>query len=50
LIFPGFAFAYAMNSATDFTGSDGLIDIMFGEMLTSATAVKSFAGSYDSLL
>jgi hypothetical protein len=39
-----------MNSSADFTGSEGFTDIMLGDTATSATAVKSFAGSYESLL
>ena len=39
---PGFAFAYAMNSETEFAGTDGLITITLGATATWLTGAKSF--------
>ena len=46
---PGLAFARAINSATEFAGTDGLSTSTFGVTATSVTGAKSFSASYGIL-
>ena len=46
---PLFAFAYAMNSASVFAGTDGGTTSTFGVPPTIAIGVKSLTASYGSL-
>ena len=41
LILPGFAFASAMNSATDLAGTEGFTIITFGTSATIAAGARS---------
>src|SRR6185437_8932278 len=43
---PGCAFAYAINSLTECTGSEGLTTSTFGVIATSVIGAKSFCASY----
>jgi len=43
LIFPGVLLASAMNSATEFAGTDGLTIITFGTRAIIATGIRSFS-------
>ena len=45
LIFPGFAFAYAISSASVFTGSDGCTASTSGTLTTVVMSARSFFGS-----
>jgi hypothetical protein len=49
LSLPGFDFAYAINSFTDFAGTAGLMTKINGCWLTSVIASKPLTGSYESL-
>ena len=44
LSWPGRVFAYAMNSATLLTGSEGWTTITFGTAATLVTGTKSLSG------
>jgi hypothetical protein len=45
LILPGLLFARAMNSATDFAGTEGLTSMTFGTRAIMATGTRSFSRS-----
>ncbi len=45
---PGRAFASAINSRTDLTGSDGCTIRMFGATATMVIGTKSLTGSHDN--
>ena len=49
-IFPGCAFASAISSCTDFTGSEGCTTSTLGPSAIRLTGSKSFTGSYGTLL
>ena len=49
-ICPGFALPSAINSFTDFTGSDGCTTSISGLEATSVIGVKSLTESYGSFL
>jgi len=45
---PGFAFAYATSSCTDFTGNFGFAMSSCGELETKPIIANAVAGSYGS--
>ena len=46
---PGFAFASAMSSFTDFAATDGCTTRMLGSVMPSVIGAKSLSGSYATL-